>query len=834
MKKRDLLIAKKRILASALAASMMLSVAGCGKDKQAESGKGKEGSGTGTEASVDVKNCTFETDPDFVLDTSEGDITGMTKVGDGMAYMVSDYPEITDEMYDEEGSGDEVGADEAAGAEDGAAEDKTEAADGAAEDKTEAADGVAEDKTEAAADDAAAGDVVIEDVELASAEDADMFTPEGNTKVHYRGADGTDKVIYETEKGVFANNLTESNGNLALSVKDEKGKTILKTFDLEGKEVSETNLSKLDEINADGYVADIEVTNDGDIIAVLNQKVVVLDKDGNEKKQIDTSDYIMGAVVTQGDEVLIFTYADAKIVAKKVDAEAGTLGDSLPLKTSITNYTVGADTGSGDYDFFYTGEGGLYGYKKENQESVKLCDFNASYIDESRVQMCVVPDEDHFVTAGYDYTTNLSVSEAYRKVDPANVTEKRVLKLSTLYADSALKQNVIDFNKAHSDVRIDIVEYINDEDPYGKMSADIAAGNLPDLYDMSYGVGNSSITQAIQKGMIEDLTPYLEKDSDISESDFLDSIMNAVKYEGKIYYIPSSFSIMTLLAKKADVGDRTGWTFDEMKEYIDSKPEDVHLFEDNSKSSILMYLTYTCLPEFVDFKNGTCNFDSENFKKVLELANRGNNEETEWDEEMNWVEDLQTGKQLFIAGNVYPDVWALYQEIFKDEATCVGFPNSDRQGTYASLSGAIAMSKTCSDKDLAWEFIKFNVSREQMGKSYYGSTGTMPVRKDIFEAYLKSRTATKEYTDEFGNEVTPIQGGFGIGNVSVEIKPLTDEEIQTFRDLTDQVSRVWEVDQSLYEIVEEESKAYFAGDKSVDETAATIQNRAQTYINESR
>ena len=139
MKKRDLLIAKKRILASALAASMMLSVAGCGKDKQAESGKGKEGSGTGTEASVDVKNCTFETDPDFVLDTSEGDITGMTKVGDGMAYMVSDYPEITDEMYDEEGSGDEVGADEAAGAEDGAAEDKTEAADGAAEDKTEAA-----------------------------------------------------------------------------------------------------------------------------------------------------------------------------------------------------------------------------------------------------------------------------------------------------------------------------------------------------------------------------------------------------------------------------------------------------------------------------------------------------------------------------------------------------------------------------------------------------------------------------------------------------------------------------------------------------------------------
>ena len=88
--------------------------------------------------------------------------------------------------------------------------------------------------------------------------------------------------------------------------------------------------------------------------------------------------------------------------------------------------------------------------------------------------------------------------------------------------------------------------------------------------------------------------------------------------------------------------------------------------------------------------------------------------------------------------------------------------------------------------------------------------------------------------DEFGNEIKPVEGGVGIGSVTVDLKPLTEEEIQQFRDLTDEVSRVWETDQSLFEIIDEETKPFFAGDKSADETAKTIQNRATTYLNESK
>ena len=847
MKKRENVIFKKRLIASALAMSMMIGTAGCGKSKDAESGSGKTGSGKSTEAAVDVKNCTFESDPDFSIDLSEGaSLGGITKVGDGVAYASNEYPDSPDDMEGEAFDGGEVvigdeDVDDAAAddktADDAAADEKP--ADDAAADEKPADDAAADDKTadDAAADEKPADDADAAEVDDASAMDADMEdVVMGTSKVHYRAADGSDKVIYETEPGKYVRNMTESNGNIAIQLSDEEDKSVLKTIDTEGKEVSTVDMAALDKASENDYVSDIKITKDGDLLAFCNQKIVVIDKEGKEKKTIETQDYIMGGVITQSDDILVFNYGQetAKVDAKKVDIASGSLQDGYSLSGSLTSNTIG-EVGSGDYDFFYVGDGGLYGFKKDSQEDVKLCDFNASFVEPSYIYKIIVPDQDHFAIMTYDNMTGEPQVFAYRKVDPANVTEKKVLTLAAVYANNNLKQAVMDFNKSHTDIRIDIIEYMNEEDPMGKMSADIAAGNIPDLYDTSYGIGNMSLTQAVQKGVLEDLTPYLEKDSDISEDDFIESVLNAAKVDGKLYYLPAAFSIQTLIAKKDDVGDRTGWTFDEMKQFIDSKPEDVRLFEDNNKSSILMYLVYTCLPQFVDFGKGECNFDCDTFKSILELANRGVDEETELDMDMNWTEDIRNGKQLFLVGSVTPDFWAIYDKIFDDNAVCIGFPDPEKKGTYAQFEGSIGMSQACSDKDVAWEFIKYNVSRERMGKSYANNMGGgMPTRKDVYESYLKACMATESYTDEFGNEIKPVEGGVGIGSVTVDLKPLTEEEIQQFRDLTDEVSRVWETDQSLFDIIDEETKPYFAGDKSADETAKTIQNRATTYLNESK
>lgn len=111
----------------------------------------------------------------------------------------------------------------------------------------------------------------------------------------------------------------------------------------------------------------------------------------------------------------------------------------------------------------------------------------------------------------------------------------------------------------------------------------------------------------------------------------------------------------------------------------------------------------------------------------------------------------------------------------------------------------------------------------------------MPTRKDVFEAYMTSKPATEQYTDEFGNESWPNDGGtYQVGSIVADIKPLTEEEEQEFRNLVDSVTSVGFQDDMIVQIVLEEARQYYSEEKSLDETCSMIQNRVTTYINESR
>ena len=107
------------------------------------------------------------------------------------------------------------------------------------------------------------------------------------------------------------------------------------------------------------------------------------------------------------------------------------------------------------------------------------------------------------------------------------------------------------------------------------------------------------------------------------------------------------------------------------------------------------------------------------------------------------------------------------------------------------------------------------------------------MRQDIFDMYMDAMTTEEHYQDEFGNDVWPQAGSYFVGTYSAELKPLTEEEAQSFRDLVSRISNVWNADEEINDIVSEESAAYFAGDRSIEDTMDIIQNRVQTYIKES-
>ena len=68
----------------------------------------------------------------------------------------------------------------------------------------------------------------------------------------------------------------------------------------------------------------------------------------------------------------------------------------------------------------------------------------------------------------------------------------------------------------------------------------------------------------------------------------------------------------------------------------------------------------------------------------------------------------------------------------------------------------------------------------------------------------------------------------------MDIGPLTDKQAQMYIDLVNNTDKTGEYNDEIGQIITEEAKAYFSGQKSLDETADVIQNRVKTYVNENR
>lgn len=70
--------------------------------------------------------------------------------------------------------------------------------------------------------------------------------------------------------------------------------------------------------------------------------------------------------------------------------------------------------------------------------------------------------------------------------------------------------------------------------------------------------------------------------------------------------------------------------------------------------------------------------------------------------------------------------------------------------------------------------------------------------------------------------------------MEIQSKPLTQNEVDKYKDLINSTNRRIFYNESITNIILEEAQSYFAGDKNVDEASEIIQSRVTTYINENR
>lgn len=538
--------------------------------------------------------------------------------------------------------------------------------------------------------------------------------------------------------------------------------------------------------------------------------------------------------LTDGRIVAII-YGETGMSFALLDAENLTVKEEYQIPGISYNYSFYAGVG---YDLYLTDSYGVYGYNLGDEEITKLMSFIDSDLSLYWLGNIIPMNEKEFFATYDDIETGQTAVAKFVKLDPSEVKEKEIITLAMAYSDWTVRMQVIEFNQSNEVYRIDLQDYsalYATADDYAagisRLNADIASGKIPDIILLDTSM---PVDSYINKGLFEDLKPYIEKDSEIDLNNLMPNVIEAYSVDGKLYSLVPFYQIQTLFAKSADVGTTRGWSVQQACELWDSKPAGTEFISGVDRENMLRNCMNMAGSQFVDWESGKCSFDGEAFIQMLEFLNRFPEElgddyytDSYW---MNYDTMLRDGKAL---ASIYylSDIRSFNiaeKGNFGEEITMIGFPSSDGQGSVIMPGLQLAMSAKSAKKEGVWEFLRSFLTEEYQ-KEVYG----FPLSIKRLEELKKEATQKPYYLDEAGNKVEYDETWY-VGDVEINIDPMTEQEAEEFVEELYTFSQPYKTDEALFDIIQEETAAYFAGQKSAEDVASIIQSRAQLYVNENR
>lgn len=391
-----------------------------------------------------------------------------------------------------------------------------------------------------------------------------------------------------------------------------------------------------------------------------------------------------------------------------------------------------------------------------------------------------------------------------------NEKERVVLTYATLYLDVEMETWISEWNKSKKDCHIEVKEYGQDDYEASLMqfNADIVSGHMPDIINFS----DLDMAPYISKGILMDLYPYMDSDSQIGREDFVPGVLQLYERDGKLYSIALGYSFETLMGKKSIVGNRSSWNVLKMKQMIEQMPSQSYFIDNLGPTGLLRIVLMMGMDEYIDWETGQCFFEGDEFIELLKLADSMEGVPVEGNIEEYLVSDRLMLNRIYISSvSEYIEAVNMFQG---EEAVCVGYPSAQGGKTLIQPYLPIGISNMCENKSAAWEFVRSLISEEFQSNHLHFNF-------PILEASLK---------EEFEQALHPPVNSWSGENTDI---PMSQEDIDELYETINCSSGKIFFDTNIWKIIEEETEFYFSGEKKVEEAVKIIQNRVQTYINES-
>jgi len=645
-----------------------------------------------------------------------------------------------------------------------------------------------------------------------------------------------EEIPVELEKDSYLNGLAlDAEDNLIVIMnqymqEEDSNVFFLKKYSQDGTELSSYDLTSLGEGEENFYIQYIAADSEGNTyLCGSESKVWILDNTGAKVGTITADNWINAMLTLPNGNVAITSWGnEGNIVLQEIDPKTKSFGKTYHnLPNATGNVVAGAEN-----KVLMMGNSRLYEYDITTEEYTELLNWINCDVDGDYIRGVSMLEDGRILAVSVDWSSEEQKTELIymTKKSPSEVPQKETITLGAIYISEDVKRNVIAFNKASDKYHVEVEEYGAEDWEAGqtRFNSEIVSGGGPDIIDLSMS-GNADLY--IAKGLLEDLTPYLDADSQINRENYVEKAFNAYERDGKLYGIVSAFSVQTVIGKTADVGSEPGWTIDDVMALMDSKPEGTELFEYCTKDGVLSYCCMMALDNFVDWETGECKFDDGYFEKVLEFANRFP-KEIDWDEDRDSTPTkIQSGKLLLETLSLSDmQYYQMYSLMFDEPVTFIGYPSNGGSGSYIVPSVALAVNTKAKNKDGAWEFLKTFLMEDYQSKyiEWY-----FPTLKSALDAQFEE-AMTEEYYEMDGEKVKQPKTTWGYDDWEAEIYAATKEQVDAVKELIEITDGVVSNNQEISNIISEEAAAFFEGQKSAKDVAGIVQSRVKIYVNENK
>ncbi len=391
--------------------------------------------------------------------------------------------------------------------------------------------------------------------------------------------------------------------------------------------------------------------------------------------------------------------------------------------------------------------------------------------------------------------------------------------------DQLLRNAVSSFNALSPDYRIELIDYGVYNEGYdasvgmNRLNADITAGNEPDIYDLW------SLTSAnyVSKGLISDLKPWFEQDSEINYEDMIPSATAALERDGHLYDFVPSFTVTTVFSSEDRIGKTEHLTVDDFLDLAQQHGAQQMFGAGMTRDGFLTRLIAYTGKEYVDRVHGTCSFDSPEFVRLLQYVSQLPEEK---DETLGDWERIYFGKQnLYCTGGGNLIRWICYADsVFGGESRSIGFPATNGNGVAMTPTIRLGMSAKSEIQDGVWAFFKFLLS-----DSFQYKVGDVPMMQKALDRIIEKWVSEMDGEKALG--LVGVMDGQHF-NTTIPLATLDESKKERAIQIIQSIDCVNEYDSNLFDIIWQEVNAYLGGGKTAEQAAATIQSRASIYMAE--